>query len=254
MTESYPNRFVVAERYFGGLVPWVYVDVPLSRDVHSNYLLVYRSAPDWDAPSKPSWQYAPASLGPVTYAKPALWLMSLERMFGWDMVQRTLSAFYARSTFLHPRPDELFATASSMAGRDLTWFFDAVHRSAATFDYAVDDVVDEDGDEGEDIESRVVVRRLRDGIFPVEVRTTFDDDWSVSERWDGRDRWREFTYRRNARVQTVEIDTDRILTLDLNYTNNSWTSEPRAAEVSQTWAVRWMTWLQTVLLTYAFFA
>ena len=29
-------------------------------------------------------------LGPVTYAKPALWLTSLERMFGWEMVQKTL--------------------------------------------------------------------------------------------------------------------------------------------------------------------
>jgi hypothetical protein len=252
MTESYPNRFVVVGRYFGGLVPWVYLDVPLSRDVHSNYLLGYRSAPDWDAPSKPSWQYAPVSLGPVTYAKPALWLMSLERMFGWDMVQRTLSAFYARSTFRHPKPDELFAIASSMAGRDLGWFFDAVHRSAATFDYAVDGVID--ADEGENIESRVVVRRLRDGVFPVEVRTTFDDGWSASERWDGRDHWRAFTYRRSARVRTVEIDPERILTLDLNYTNNSWTAEPRGAEVSRAWALRWMTWLQTVLVTYAFFA
>jgi hypothetical protein len=252
MTDAYPNRFVVVERYFGGLLPWTYLDVPLVRDVHSNYLLGYRSAPDWDAPSKPSWQYAPASRGPLTYAKTALWLTALERMFGWDMVQGMLSAFYASSTFRHPKPDELFAIASSKSGRDLTWFFDAVHRSAATFDYAVDDVVDDD--QGADVESRVIVRRLREGVFPVEVRTTFADGWTVSERWDGRDRWREFIYRREARVRTVEIDPERVLTLDMNYTNNSWTSEPQAADTSRAWAVRWMTWLQTVLLTYAFLA
>ena len=250
INESYPNRFVRVERYFGELVPWVYLDV--QWDMHNVHLLGYRSAPDWDAPSRPSWQYAPASLGPITYAKPALWLASLERLFGWDMVQRTLSAFYARSAFRHPKPDDLFAAASSVAGRDLTWFFDAVHRSAVTFDYAVDDVVDDDA--GNDVESRVIVRRLRDGIFPVEVRTTFDDGWSASERWDGSDRWRAFTYRRNARVRTVEIDPERVLTLDLNYTNNSWTADPRAVDVSRAWALRWMTWLQTVLVTYAFFA
>jgi hypothetical protein len=173
-------------------------------------------------------------------------------MFGWEMVQRMLTAFYARGTFRHPNPDELFASASSAAGRDLTWFFDAVHRSAATFDYAVAAVLHQG--EGDDLESTVVVRRLQEGVFPVEVRTTFDDGWSASERWDGRDRWREFKYRRNAHVRTVEIDPGRILTLDLNYTNNSWTSEPRAAEVSRRWALRWIGWLQTVLVTYAFFA
>jgi hypothetical protein len=66
--------------------------------------------------------------------------------------------------------------------------------------------------------------------------------------------WREFTYRRDARVRTVEIDPARVLTLDLNYTNNSWTNEPRAPEASRRWALQWMTWLQTVLMTYAFFA
>jgi hypothetical protein len=220
--------------------------------VSSSYLLAYRAAPGWDAPARPSWQYSQASLGPVTYSKPALWLTSLERMFGWEMVQETLSAFYARETFRHPNPDALFAIASSTAGRDLTWFFDAVHRSAATFDYAVDEAFDQG--EGDDMESTVIVRRLREGVFPVEVRTTFDDGWSASERWDGRDSWRTFKYRRNAHVRTVEIDPARILTLDLNYTNNSWTAEPRAAEVSRRWALRWMTWLQTVLVTYAFFA
>ena len=252
MTEAYPDRFARVHRFFGGLVPWTYTDVPWSRDVMGNYLLAYRAAPGWDAPSRPSWQYSHVSLGPITYAKPALWLTSLERMFGWAMVQKTLSAFYARETFRHPNPDELFAAASSAAGRDLTWFFDAVHRSAATFDYAVDEAFDQG--EGDDMESTVVVRRLQEGVFPVEVRTTFDDGWSASEQWDGRDSWRAFKYRRNAHVRTVEIDPARILTLDLNYTNNSWTAEPRAVEVSQGWALRWMTWLQTVLMTYAFFA
>jgi hypothetical protein len=256
MGEAYAGRFVTVERYFGGLVPWTYRDVSWSRDVQGNRILGYRRAPDWDALSTPSWRHWPPAGGAITYAKTALWLTSLERMFGWEMVQKTLAAFYTRGTFRHPNPNELFAIASSAAGRDLTWFFDAVHRSAATFDYAVADVFDfsPGRDDNDEVESTVVVRRVREGVFPVEVRTTFDDGWSASERWDGRDSWREFKYRRKARVRTVEIDPTRILTLDVNYTNNSWTAEPRAAEVSRRWALRWMTWLQTVLVTYAFFA
>ena len=78
----------------------------------------------------------------MTYAKTALWLTSLERMFGWETVQKMLTAFYARGTFRHPTPDEFFAIASRCRGPDLTWFFDAVHRSSATFDYAVAQVTD----------------------------------------------------------------------------------------------------------------
>ena len=53
--------------------------------------------------------------------------------------------------------------------------------------------------------------------------------------------------------RSVEVDPDRVLLLDLNYTNNSWTSRPRAAAASGKWALRWLTWLEDVLLTYAFF-
>lgn len=253
MSETYGGRFVGVGRYFDGLVSWTYADVPWSRDVDGNRLAAYRSAAGWDAPARPSWQYVPASANAVSYAKTALWLTSLERMFGWDAVRSALSAFFARGSFRHPAPDELFGILSSATGRDLRWFFDAVHRSAATFDYAVDGVAVRDAGAGA-IESTVVLRRLRTGIFPVDVVTTFDDGWVVTERWDGREEWRRLTYERRAGVRTVEIDPARVLTLDLNYTNNSWTAEPRAAEAASHWAVRWVMWLETVLLTYAFFA
>jgi hypothetical protein len=44
-----------------------------------------------------------------------------------------------------------------------------------------------------------------------------------------------------------------VLALDLNVTNNSWTASPRAAEAARALALRWWTWFDHVLLTYAFF-
>jgi hypothetical protein len=253
MAEAYPNRFARVVRYFGGLVPWTYSDVPWSRDVEGNRLLVYRSEPGLDAPATASWRYWPASARAVTYAKTALWLMSLERLFGWDTVQRGLAAAFARGTYRHPVPDEFFGTMSSAAGRDLTWFFNAVYRSAATFDYAVERVTRHDAGDGQ-IDSTVVLRRRGEGVFPVDVVTTFDDGQSVVARWNGASRWHTFEYRRAAPVRSVEIDPNRVLTLDLNYTNNSWTARPEAAAVARTWSLRWLMWLETLLVTYAFFA
>ena len=38
--------------------------------------------------------------------------------------------------------------------------------------------------------------------------------------------------------------------LDVNYTNNSRTLQPRAATAATKWSLKWMAWLQDVLLTY----
>jgi hypothetical protein len=98
------------------------------------------------------------------------------------------------------------------------------------------------------------VNRLGDGVFPIDVRVTFDDGASVVERWDGRDRWHAFHYRRAARVSTVEVDPNRVLLLDVNYTNNSWTARPHAAAAARKWSLRWLTWLEELLITDSFFS
>jgi hypothetical protein len=250
--EAYPRRFARVETYFGGLVPWTYTDVAWSREIDGNRLRAYRAQPGRDAPSTPSWQFWPESAGAVTYAKTALWLMSLERMLGWTTVQAALASAYQQGMYRHPAPDELFHHFSSAAGLDLNWFFDAVYRSSATFDYAVDRVVSQDT--GGAVESTIVLHRLGEGVFPVDVVTTFDDGQSISARWHGGDRWHTLRYRREARVRSVEIDPGRVLTLDLDVTNNSWTAAPDGPEVSRDWSLRWLMWLETVLLTYAFFA
>ncbi|MCC7007913.1 MAG: M1 family metallopeptidase [Acidobacteria bacterium] len=250
--DAFAGRFTAVERYFGGMVAWPFADVPWSRDLHGNRLMSYRSGPSWDAPAAPTWQYWPGTARNVTYAKTALWLTSLERQIGWDAMRRVLSTYYGRYAYRHPAPSDFFAVVAEVSGRDLTWFFDAVHRSAASFDYAVDQVTSEPIDDGL-IRTTVVARRLADGVFPVDVRITFDDGSSVRERWNDAARWRAMSFVRTAAVREVAIDPDRVLTLDLNYTNNTWSARPRAREAAGAWALRWLTWAQTVLLTYAFF-
>ena len=44
-----------------------------------------------------------------------------------------------------------------------------------------------------------------------------------------------------------------MLLLDVNYTNNSATLAPRAADASLKWSLKWLVWLQDLMLTYAFF-
>jgi hypothetical protein len=252
MDDAFPGRFVAAERYLGGLIVWSYEDVVWSRDRDGNRLSSYRAAIPWDASSTPTWQQWPGTAGAATYDKTALWLTTLERKLGWDTMQRVLSTYFSRGAFRHPTPDEFFATANEVSGQDLTPFFDAVYRSSETFDYAVADVTTVALDSGS-FDTTVVTRRIGDGIFPVDVRIAFTDGSEVVERWDGTGRWRTWRYRRTARPAQVEVDPGRVLALDLNVTNNSWTASPQAADAARALALRWWTWFDHVLLTYAFF-
>ena len=259
----------VSQRYFGDFVPWVFDDLPLSRATDGNLLGAYRIAASADVPATPTWRYWPGTAQHISYGKTALWLQTLERMLGWDTLQKVLSTFFTRYAYKHPKPQDFFDVASQVSGQDLTWFFDQVHRSAATFDYSVDVFTSEPREDrgvqadstrpitpstaGSPYRTAVVVRRQGDGIFPVDVRVVLENRQEVRWRWDGRDRWKLFEADTPVRAISAEVDPDRILLLDPNYTNNSRTLAPRARAAARKWSLTWLIWLQDHLLTYGFF-
>jgi hypothetical protein len=252
MEAAFPNQFVTVERYFGGFMPWSFTDVPWSRAIDGNRLNAYRASATADVPSTPTWQYWPGTASLISYNKTALWLATLERYLGWETMQRVMAAYFSRGAFRHPTPEEFFAVANEVSGRDLTWFFDATVRSSAAFDYAVAQVTNRTAAEG--FESVVVVRRLQDGIFPVTIERTYADGRTDVAQWDGRARWTALTTRGASKIVRVEVDPERVLMLDVNYTNNSWSATPQAAAAARKWSWRWMAWVQEVMLTYGFFA
>ena len=81
----------------------------------------------------------------------------------------------------------------------------------------------------------------------------FKNGEKVRERWDGRDRWKLFTYNRASEADYAIVDPDGILLLDVNKTNNSKAMKPQANEAATKWMYRWMMWLQDLLVTYTFF-
>ena len=143
----------------------------------------------------------------------------------------------------------------------MTWFFDQVYRSSNVFDYgvqvltstAVRPTPDATADTG-DYRTVVVVRRFGEAVFPVDVVTT-----PAQRRADrsssgmGGDRRVIYTYERPSQALSVQVDPERVLLLDVNYTNNSATLDPRADEASLKWSLKWLAWLQDLMLTYAFF-
>jgi len=244
--------YVAVERYFGGFIPWTFNDATWTREITGDRLDAYRPVAGNDVQSTPTWQYWPGSASAITYNKTALWLNTLERMLGWKTTQQILATHFARGAFKHPTPEQFFAIANEVSGQDLTWFFDAVHRSNAVFDYAVAQVSHTRTSAG--FEGVAAMRRLGDGVFPVDVKVTFADDSTVLEHWDGKATWHAFTYVRPVRIVKVEVDPEHVLLLDVKMTNNSWTVHPQTGWAIERWMLRWTTWAEEVLLSYAFFS
>ena len=67
----------------------------------------------------------------------------------------------------------------------------------------------------------------------------------------GQARWQRYTFDRASRAVSAQVDPDRVLLLDVNYTNNSKTLEPQSARAAATWSLAWLIWLQDALLAWA---
>jgi aminopeptidase N len=248
--ESFSPNFQSTE-FFGGFIPWVFHDVPAVREIDGDHLSGYRAAARSDVPSTPSWRYNPATGRAMTYNKTALWLHTLERYLGWRRLQRGMSLFFARSVFKHPQPEDFFAAINEGAGRDMTWYFDQVYRSSNVFDYAIGGLTSRM--DGKTAHTEVTVQRLGEAVFPVDVEVTFADGTRAREHWDGRDRWKLYSWDRPSAALSAEVDPDHVLLLDINRTNNSLTLAPQAPKAARQWAGRWLVWFQDLVMTYAFY-
>jgi hypothetical protein len=244
--------FHLVHRYFGRFIPFVFGDIPLGRETDFNRWPGYRRRPTIDPQSTPTYLFDPSGGDEISYGKTALWLNTMERWLGWPTVQRIMATYFERWRFKHPKPQDFFDVASEVAGSDLGWYFDQVYRSSGVFDYGVQDL--RSTNEKGIFRTSVIVRRYGEAIFPVDVRVTFANGEQVNELWSGRERWKLYTYERRSRVVSAEVDPKRVLLLDINYTNNSRTLSPRGPDAATKWSLKWMVWLEDLLLSWAFFA
>jgi hypothetical protein len=129
----------------------------------------------------------------------------------------------------------------------LTPYFNQAVYGTAVLDYAVDSVSSDpvqwwlpEPKDKKNIQylSQVYLHRKGDFILPVTAEIVFDDGTRLREHWNGIDRWTKFTYTRNAKVVSAEIDPDHTVLLDTDFYNNSYTTEPNdiaARKISNVW-------------------
>ncbi len=272
-----PSFYV--RRFFRSFLPVVISGIGRHRMNYGHRVDWYRRSARRDTQASPTYRYFPSTANAITYHKTALWLATLERTLGWNRLQRILSTFFQRWKFRHPTPQDFFAVVDEVGGEDLTSFFDQVYRKSVLFDFSVESVssqevktkgwIEKDGRlhylKGEDkedsgnpqnreklYETRVVVRRLQDGILPVEVLFVFDNDEELRDVWDATNEWKSYQMVKPAKLRYAVVDPDRKILLDINYGNNSRLLKPGNKLPAMKWASRWMFWLQDYLQTLSF--
>ena len=66
-------------------------------------------------------------------------------------------------------------------------------------------------------------------MLPVEVLIHFTNGEEILEKWDGKSRFKDFTYTGHREIKWIKIDPEFKIRMDVNYVNNSMTKEPEKA-------------------------
>ena len=155
----------------------------------------------WDYPN---WnEYVAAS-----YAKPAISLLTLERVLGKPVMNEVMQTYFERYRFAHPTTDDFRAVAVEVSGEDLDWFFEGLVESDDTLNYVAKAVTDRS----------ITVARDGDLIIPTEIEVVYSDGTKEILTWDGEERSKTIPV--DKLVVSFEIDPARKLLVDLNWTDN----------------------------------
>ena len=261
--------FKAVRYFFGGPgagsyvgIPYVYDDVLSERFTTGN--LEIRSEGKNDVMARKSWEFLD-SYRLNAYTKPAMSLQMLEHYLGSEMMYRVMRTYQYHFRFKHPTTQDFINTVNKVTGKDMSWFFDNTWFSSNLFDYEISEVNNvrlpkRQGAftmNGQPVDSsaipreptyrcEVVAQRLGEAIAPVDIVVVFADGTVRREQWDGKYRWKRFTYDSKIPVDYAVVDPDRKLVLDVNYNNNSRVArEPGFQSVgARKLASRWLAMIQ----------
>jgi hypothetical protein len=228
---------------------------------HGEQRAGYLSDPDSDAIATFAWKFRDnGSYGGITYGKTATMLLTLESVIGEDTLRNALHTYFMRYRFTHPTGEDFLKTIEEVSGKDLRWYFNQAVYGTQVFDYEIDDAHSDPlkwwdvsrlhpGAPDGIYRTYVTVRRKGDFIFPVDVLITFDDKSTVTEHWDGKDRWVRYQYDRKAQISSAQIDPQNKLGLDRDFFNNSYNEQSDSSALHK-FRNLWLTaseWLSQLL-------
>jgi hypothetical protein len=161
----------------------------------------------WDFPGMMDY-------GVATYSKPVMALTTLENVLGSEAMLQVMSTYFSRYQFRHPTTTDFRQVAEEVSGQDLAWFFDGVVYGSGSVNYTVESVT----------AHQATLTRTGDLELPVEILVTFSDGSTRLETWTSQDYIQVLDYP-NQTIDRVQIDPQRKLVLDLDWSDNGRTRQ-----------------------------
>jgi len=202
-----------------------------------------------------SWKYPHGTYSMMSYQKTATWLHTLTGIIGEETMNNVFREYYRKWAFRHPSGKDFIDVVNEVVrlehgdkfGSDMNWFFDQALYGSGICDYKVSgisnrkyhkpegkaDSVDAVAKEWTNTDSLYTVvamlERIGDVMLPVDVLIHFTNGDDILEKWDGKERYKDFTYTGYREIEWVKIDPEFRIAMDVNYINNSFTLEPQRA-------------------------
>jgi hypothetical protein len=201
-----------------------------------------------------SWNYAPRTYGMMSYQKSATWMYTLMGLIGEETMNEVFREYYREWAFKHPSGKDFIAVVNRIVpkilgnkyGPDMNWFFDQTTYGTGICDYKVDYfynraitgyegvihgadsvIMSQSGDKKDSLFTATVqLGRIGEIMLPVDVLIHFDNGDEILEKWDGKERYKEYRYVGSGKVDWVKVDPDFKIRMDVNYLNNSMTKKP----------------------------
>ncbi|MFZ0282339.1 MAG: hypothetical protein WAL29_11850, partial [Bacteroidales bacterium] len=199
-----------------------------------------------------SWDYPHNTYYMMSYYKTALWLQTMMGIVGEETTNNIFREYYKKWAFRHPSARDFTDVASEVVrrdhgdefGQDMNWFFDQTLYGTGICDYRVSGIsnLKQHKPEGKvdteafDASGAVYsdslytavaqLERIGEVMLPVDVLIHFTNGDEITEKWDGKSRFKDFIYPGYREIQWVKIDPEFKISMDVNYINNSMTTEP----------------------------
>lgn len=144
----------------------------------------------------------------AAYAKPDMALLTLENVIGKDTMTAILRTYYARYRFAHPTTADFQKVAQEVSGQSLDWFFEGLVYGDHLLNYTAKSIDN----------NAVVVSRGGDIPVPVDVLVTLKD--GTQQTVLCQPIAPTCTFQFPQPVQTVMVDPDRKLLIDIDWADN----------------------------------
>lgn len=224
--------------------------------------------------SEYSWNYAHGTYGMMSYHKTETWLYTLMGLIGEETTNDIFREYYKKWAFKHPSGKDFVNIVNEVVkrtygdkfGHDMNWFFDQTLYGTGICDYKVTnfrnkklyrlsensgiaDSTNKKLPKSDSLYKSVVeIERAGEIMLPVDVLVHFENGDEVLESWDGKSRFKDFTYTGARKIDWVKVDPEFKIRMDVNYLNNSMSDNPNQVPIDR--MSDKLIWFMQVLISF----